>query len=382
MKFLHISDLHLGKSIDNFSLIDDQKYILNQIVDIVTQNDIQAILVAGDIYHRSIPPTSATKLLDDFLKTFSDLNIPLYIVSGNHDSVERLSFGSDIFKYKNIFITHPYDGTIQKEVICDEFGEINIYLMPFVNLVDIKSKYNFSSDSNVSTLNNAFKIILEDANVDTSKRNIFVGHQYVTATNQDREFFREYLGGTQNIDAHIFGNLFDYTALGHIHRPYWILKNKVRYCGSPLQYSTDECNNKNSVTILDFKSKGDITFKEVILNPIRKIRCIKGLFKDIIDTASNPQDYVEITLTDESYIENVISKLREVYPNVLHVYFDNSRTKTLTNFKSSADRVEEKSILELFSDFYNSIYEVKLEENPDYVEILNEVFNEFQKNIK
>lgn len=375
MKFLHISDLHLGRHINNFSLIENQKDILNQIVQIVKDNNIQAVLIAGDIYDRSLPSVDAIKLLNKFLESFLELNISLYIVSGNHDSVDRLSFGSEIFRNENIYISHPYDGTIQKETIYDEFGEINIYLMPFVNTINIKSVYKDLEDA--SSLTEAFEYVLSNANIDTSKRNIFVGHQYVINAPKDKEL-PEKLGGTPSIDANIFTRWFDYIALGHIHKSYWVIDGKVRYCGSPLQYSVDESNNQNSVTIIDFKSKGEVLFEKVKLNPKRRVRRLRGTFKDITENLIDTQDYLEVTLTDEDYIENVMARLRDKYPNVIQLAFENSRTKTFKTFKTSANDVENKSLLNLFSDFYNNIYEVKIEENPDYIQILEEVYQDLE----
>lgn len=375
LRFLHISDLHLGRHINNFSLIENQKDILNQIVQIVKDNDIQAVLIAGDIYDRSLPSVDAIKLLNKFLESFLELSISLYIVSGNHDSVDRLSFGSEIFRNQNIYISHPYDGVIQKETIYDEFGEINIYLMPFVNTINIKSVCKDLEDT--SSLTEAFEYVLSNANIDTSKRNIFVGHQYVINALKDKEL-PEKLGGTPSIDANIFTRWFDYTALGHIHKSYWVIDGKVRYCGSPLQYSVDESNNQNSVTIIDFKSKGEVLFEKVKLNPKRRVRRLKGTFKDITENPIDTQDYVEVTLTDEDYIENVMARLRDKYPNVIQLAFENSRTKTFKTFKTSASDVENKSLLNLFSDFYNNIYEVKIEENPNYIQILEEVYQDLE----
>lgn len=371
-----MSDLHLGRRLNGLPLIESQKDILAQIAQIVEDDGVGAILMAGDIYDRSLPSVEAVKLFDESLGTFSNLNVPLYIVSGNHDSVDRLSFGSEMFRHSNIYISRPYDGTVQKETIYDEFGEVNVYLLPFLSTVNVKAVHKDVED--VSNLTDAIEYVLHNANVDTTKRNILVGHQYVVSSAKDIERFGKRVGGSQYVYAKAFADRFDYTALGHIHRPMWVVEGKVRYCGSPLKYAIDECNNVNSVTIVDLKSKGDVSFKEVVLNPIRDVRRVKGNFKDIMSFKDNTQDYVEITLTDEDYIENAMLRLKAKYPNVLQLTFENSYTKTFKTFKTSAVDVESKSILNLFSEFYDSMYEVKLEENASYMEILKEVYEEFE----
>ena len=228
MKFLHISDLHFGKRLENISLIDDQLYIVQQILNIIKSKSIDAILVAGDIYDRSIPPIEAVTLFDYTLKQFFDLNIPIYMVSGNHDSVERLSFGSSILKNSNIYISNRYDGSIQKETLSDEFGEIDIYLMPYINTINVRA----SNSIEVDNLSDAFKFIVENSNIDVSKRNILVAHQFVMSTPSEVEYFEEYLGGTQNVEASIFANTFDYTALGHIHKPWIDDRSPMAYAGA------------------------------------------------------------------------------------------------------------------------------------------------------
>lgn len=368
MKLLHISDLHIGKRLDNISFIDDQLYILNQIFGIVKENSIDAILIAGDIYDKSIPSIEATKLLNDVLKMFSRLNVPIYIVGGNHDSIERLSFGSDFFKKSNIYISNTYNGTIQKETVSDEFGELDIYLMPYVSTMDIKSVHNVE----VKNLTEAFKLAIDFSNIDISRRNILVAHQFVASSKEDISTFKNFLGGTQSIDSSIFTDTFDYVALGHIHKPYWVVKNKIRYCGSPLKYSVDDCGNNNSVTIVDFKQKNNITFEIIPLKPLRNLRNLKGSIDDILSNAVDANDYVDITLTDEEYIINAMNKIRKVYPNTLRLSFENSRTQSIEVTNTSADSVEEKSMLELFSDFFNDVYNQNLYDNPNYLKIIND----------
>lgn len=373
MRFLHISDLHLGRRLENISLIDDQLYIMQQILEVVKSKNIDIILVAGDIYDRSIPPIEAITLFSDTLEKIFALKVPIYMISGNHDSVERLSFGSSILKKDNIYISNRYSGTIQKETLTDDFGKLNIYLMPYISTMNVRVSNNVEVDN----LTDAFKYIIENSNVDTTKRNIMVAHQFVMSTPEEVKSFENYLGGTQSVDASIFSEVFDYTALGHIHKPYWVVKNRVRYCGSPLKYSIDDVGKKY-LTVVDIKEKGNISFEEVPLVPKRDVRCIKGNLSDILENAINTDDYIAVTLTDEDYIVGAMDKVRKVYPNVVKLSFENSRTEYSDTSKTSANSVEDKSVLELFKDFYQDIYGKDLEENPSYLKILKDVLNSLQ----
>jgi exonuclease SbcD len=365
----------LGKRIENISLIDDQRYILNQIFDIVKDNDIQAVLISGDVYDKSIPSVEATQLLDDTLERFSNLEIPTYIIGGNHDGIERLSFANSMLKKSNIYIANAYHGTLQKETLHDEYGELDIYMMPYITPLNVRSNHN----AEVSTLEDAFKVVFENNPIDTTRRSILMAHQYVLKSKDNTHEFDDYLGGTENTGVSVFENRFDYIALGHIHKPYWVLKDKIRYCGSPLKYSLNECNNVNSVTIVDFKEKGNLSFEEVELQPLRNLRRLKGSLENILENAVDTNDYVEVTLTDEEYIINAMDKIRNVYPNVVKLSFDNTRTRSVEYVNGSATDVEDKSMLELFENFFEDVYSQNLQGNPNYMSIISETVKEVER---
>lgn len=375
LRLLHLSDLHIGRRLGSVSFLEDQVYILNQIFDLAKERSIDAILICGDVYDRSVPPVDAVNVLDSILNRFSTLGVPIYIVGGNHDSIERLSFGNSMLRHSNVYISSKYSGTLQKEVLTDGYGELDLYLMPYVTPAEVKAIHNVE----VKNLTEAFRVVLDSANVDTSRRCVLMAHQYVVANGNDAKEFDTELGGTQNIDYSVFSSTFDYTALGHIHKPYWVVKDKVRYCGSPIKYSVRECGNANSITIVDCKEKGNTTFEVVPLRPLRNLRRLKGTIQEVLSNPIDTEDYLDITLTDENYIINAMGRLREVYPNVLRLTFESSSSKTTTSNNSSktistsATNVNGKSTMELFSDFFRDIYGRELSDSPNYLEIIEEV---------
>lgn len=371
LRLLHLSDLHIGKRLDNISFLEDQVYILNQIFSLAKERSIDAILICGDVYDRSIPSVDAVNVLNDTLNKFSTLGVPIYIVGGNHDSIERLSFGNGMLRRSNVYISSKYNGTLQRETITDEYGELDLYLMPYVTPIEVKAIHNVE----VKNLTEAFKVVLDSANVDTSRRCVLMAHQYVVANSDDAKEFETELGGTQNIDYSVFANTFDYTALGHIHKPYWVVKDKVRYCGSPIKYAVRESSNSNSITIVDFKEKGNVTFEIVPLKPLRNLRKIKGTIEEVRRHAIDTDDYVDVTLTDEEHIINAMGKLREVYPHVLRLTYENAQTNglRLSTGNASASGVEDKTVAELFSDFLKDVYGRDLEDNPNDVQAVAEV---------
>jgi exonuclease SbcD len=351
--------------------LEDQVYILNQIFSLAKERSIDAILICGDVYDRSIPSVDAVNVLNDTLNKFSTLGVPIYIVGGNHDSIERLSFGNGMLRHSNVYISSKYNGTLQRETITDEYGELDLYLMPYVTPIEVKAIHNVE----VKNLTEAFKVVLDSANVDTSRRCVLMAHQYVVANSDDAKEFETELGGTQNIDYSVFANTFDYTALGHIHKPYWVVKDKVRYCGSPIKYAVRESSNRNSITIVDFKEKGNVTFEIVPLKPLRNLRKIKGTIEEVRRHAIDTDDYVDVTLTDEEHIINAMGKLREVYPHVLRLTYENAQTNglKLSTGNASASGVEDKTVAELFSDFLKDVYGRDLEDNPNDVQAVAEV---------
>ena len=375
MKFIHLSDLHLGKRLNEFSLIEDQKYILEQIIKIIDKTSPNGIIIAGDVYDKSVPSTEAVALFDNFLFDIAQKNIPLYIIGGNHDSQERLSFGGRLLKNNNIFISPLYNGKVEKKVLTDEFGTLNIYLLPFVKPSLVKKYF---PDKNIVSYTDALNTIIENINLDTTERNILVTHQFVTgATTCESEELS--VGGSDNVDASIFSN-FDYVALGHIHSPQNIKEN-IRYCGTPLKYSFSEAKHVKSVTLIEIKEKNNIILSTHQLQPLHDLREIKGSYEQITLKSNyqntNLLDYVAITLTNEDPIPDAVSKLRIIYPNLMKLTYDNSKTKLNQNFSGEIE-VENKSPIQLFGDFFKiqNNSEMTKEQKDFITKIIQEIWEE------
>ena len=351
MKLIHLSDLHFGKRFNEFSLIEDQKYIIERIYKIIDDEKPQGVIIAGDVYDRSVPSTEAVELFDEFLVKLCSMGLSVYIASGNHDSAERLSFGNRLLAASKVYLSSAYKGDIKPVVATDDYGEFNIYLLPFIKPALIRAVYD---DAEISSYTDAVKFAIEKMNVDYSRRNIIVAHQFVTgATTCESEIFA--VGGADNVDATVFEN-FDYTALGHIHGPQNIGSEKIRYCGTPLKYSFSEENHKKSVTVVELKEKGDLTVKTVPLTPYSDVVTLKGTYdelmcKDFYEGKSYPNDYVRIILTDEDEVPNALNNLRIVYPKIAEMRYDNTRSRS-NGVLDADEKIKNKSEFEIFSEFY------------------------------
>lgn len=350
MKFIHLSDLHIGKRVNEFSMIEDQKYILKVILNIIDDEKPDGVLIAGDVYDKSVPSAEAVQLLDDFLCRLAERKLPTYIISGNHDSAERLSFGGRLMDMSGIHLSPVYNGKVEPFTLTDEYGKVNIYMLPFVKPVNVR---RFFPDSEIESYTDAIKIAVDSMNVDEKERNIIVTHQFVTGASRS-ESEEISVGGSDNVDASVF-DAFDYVALGHIHGPQKIGRESVRYCGTPLKYSFSEANHKKSVTVVEMGEKGKIEIRTVPLVPKHDLREIKGKYEEILlkenYEGTNTEDYIHITLTDEEDIPDVMNRLRVIYPNIMKLDYDNKRTRS-NQAVGKAEGVEKKSPLELFSEFY------------------------------
>ncbi len=359
MKFIHLSDLHLGKRLLERSLIEDQEYILKKIMNIIRKEEPDGILIAGDIYDKSIPSAEAVELFDTFLSELAKEKQEVFIVSGNHDSAERIAFGSSIFRNSGIHISPIYNGRIQAV----RYKDVDIWLVPFLKPVNVK---RFYPDKEIGTYGDAFETIISDMDIDKSRINILVAHQYVTGAEKGGSEEMS-IGGIDNIDASLM-NDFDYVALGHIHKKQTIA-NKIRYCGTPLKYSFSEINNKNTVTVVEIE-KGSLKIREIDLEPKRELREIKGTFEEVMKeefrSGLNLEDYYHIILTDEQDIPDGASKLRAVYKNLLKLDYDNTRTRNQYRI-DLADLSEEKTTLELFDDFYEMVNGKKMTEEQSVI---------------
>ena len=326
MKLIHLSDLHIGKRVNEFSMIEDQKYILRVILNIIDDEKPDGVLIAGDIYDKSVPSAEAVQLLDDFLCRLAERKLPAYIISGNHDSAERLSFGGRLMDMSGIHLSPVYNGTVVPLSLCDEHGRVNIYMLPFLKPVNVK---RFFPDAEIESYTDAVRAAVDSMGIDESERNILVTHQFVTGASRS-ESEELSVGGSDNVDVSAFDG-FDYVALGHIHGPQKMSRETVRYCGTPLKYSFSEANHKKSVTVVELGKKGKIEIRTVPLVPKRDLREIKGKYEEIVLKESyegtNTDDYMHITLTDEEDIPDVMNRLRVIYPNIMKLDYDNKRTR-------------------------------------------------------
>ena len=351
MKIMHLSDLHLGKRVNEFSMLEDQIYILNEIINIIDEQKPKVIILAGDIYDKPIPPAEAVELFDDFLYKLSKRNLYVFIISGNHDSPERIAFGSRLFDRSGIYLSPVYKGKISPICIDDKYGKINFYMLPFIKPVNVR---RFFPDAEVYTYTDALSTVISDMHIDTAQKNILITHQFVTGSSRT-ESEDVSVGGSDNVDADIF-NDFDYVALGHIHRSQSCGSEYIRYCGTPLKYSFSESKDIKSITMLDIKEKGNIKLDFIPLTPLRDMVEIKGSYNELMlksfyENTSLTDDYVHITLTDEEDIPDVITKLRVVYKNIMKLDYDNQRTKKSSEINPIND-MDSKSPLELFDTFY------------------------------
>ena len=363
MKFLHISDLHIGKNdFYKISLMEDQKFILQEIIRIIKNGNFDGVLIAGDVYHQAVPPIEAVKLFDEFLFQLFELNTEIFIIGGNHDSQERLSFGSRLIDKSGIHIATKYDGNTSCFTLCDKFGEVNVYLLPFVNPTIVRAKF---PEKTIKTHNDAVKIAIQNMNIDTTKRNILIAHQFVTNSDVSESEDSFFVGGIDNVDVSVFDD-FDYIALGHLHKPQNCPKNssvsRIRYCGTPLKYSFSEADDEKSVTVVELNQKGNLEVSTVSLPCPHELHNLKGTFQEISSEIFYSRgnfdcrnDYFHITLTDECDIYEAMSLLRKIYPNLLKFDYDNTRTRKATekiNDIKDDTKIRQNSIFELFSDFY------------------------------
>lgn len=380
MKLMHLSDLHLGKLVLEQSMIDDQKYILNQIIDIVKKEQVDIVLIAGDVYDKSIPTIEAVNLFSDFLTRLYKLKVLVFVISGNHDSKDRLSFGNEMFVDNGIYIEGIFNGNLRCETINDKDGKLNIYMLPFIKPVEVK---RFYPDEIIDTYEDAIKCILKHSSINKFERNIIMVHQFVTSLGEDvirSDSESISLGGIDNIDVTLFKD-FDYVAMGHIHGPQKVGRETARYSGSPLKYSFREVNQKKSVCIIEFNSKEDINISKIPLIPIRDMRVIKGPFDKLISkeivNLENKNDYLDVVLTDDDYIINAIGKLRKFYPNILKLEYENKISSNEVSDNIDIDK-SNMSPIDLFSEFYKMQNGIELPEKKRKIieEVIKEVNDE------
>lgn len=350
MKLIHLSDLHIGKRVNEVSMIEDQEYILLQILQILDEENADALLIAGDVYDKSVPSAEAVTLFDDFLCRLAKRKKPVLIISGNHDSPERLAFGNRLMEQSGIHISPVYNGTVESITLNDAHGEVVFWLLPFIKPAHVK---RFYPDSGIESYTDAVRTAVEKMSIDPAKRNVLLTHQFVTgaSTCESEEIS---VGGSDNVDASVFQN-FDYVALGHIHGPQNIGSNRIRYCGTPLKYSFSEELHHKSVTVVNLGKKGELQIQLRPLIPKHDLRSIRGTFEQLSGRSfyegTHTDDYLHIILTDEEDVSEAIGKLRAIYPNLMKLSYDNTRTR-VNQIIDGPENVQRKSPLELFHELY------------------------------
>ena len=376
MKLFHLSDLHIGKRVNEFSMIEDQKYILTQILHETEQEKPDGILISGDVYDRTIPTAEAVQVFDAFLTRLSEQKVPVFIISGNHDSAERLAFGSSLMGKSGIYFSKVYDGTVEKIPMQDAYGTVWIYLLPFLRPSTVRHALSERAEE-VQSAADAVRIALEQTKIDDEERNVLLVHQFVTGAKRcDAEELQ--VGDVDQIPAELFASL-DYAALGHIHSPQKVGRETVRYCGAPLKYSFSEAGQEKSITVVELKEKGSVELRTIPLKPLHDLRKIRGTYLEVTAKSfyenSDCEDYLQVTLTDEEDVPDGMAKLRTIYPNLMRLEYDNKRTRSNTEVRA-AERVEEKSELELFQEFY------ELQNNQPMTEVQEQFVEELLRGMK
>lgn len=386
MRFLHLADLHIGKRVNGFSMLEDQMYILNEILKLVEEYQTDAVLIAGDVYDKALPSAQAVQVLDQFISKLVELGQQVFISCGNHDSAERLAFGGDVLKRAGVYVTPVFSKIPEPIVLRDKWGEIGFYMLPFLRPSMVRTvlerenvktghkeeEYQDGAElqeraeqqgradnqenaehQEIASYQDALSAVMSRMEPPKERRNVLLAHQFLTGALQDdsEEFM---VGGVENVDYELFTG-FDYVALGHIHRAQKVGKDYIRYSGTPLKYSFSEASHKKSATLVEIEEKGKISIQELPLKPLRELRKLKGSYDELVSrenyVGTNTEDYLHITLTDEEEILDVMNKLRFIYPNMMKLEYDNTRTRT-RQLIIPREKAVQKNPMDLFETFY------------------------------
>lgn len=349
MKLAHLSDLHLGKRVNGFSMLEDQRHILARIIELLEEEQPDGVLLAGDIYDKPVPPAEAVELFDDFLVALSRKGWSVFVISGNHDSPERIAFGGRLMAGDGVHVSPVYNGTVTPITLADERGPVDIWLLPFLKPAHVRRCW---PEEEIGSYTDALREVIGHMDIDSARRNVLVTHQFVTGAERC-ESEELSVGGSDNVDVSVF-EPFDYVALGHIHGPQSAGRTAVRYCGTPLKYSFSETRHVKSLTMVDLTET--VSVRTVPLTPLRDMRELRGTYEELThkafyDGTTYPADYLHITLTDEEDVPDAIGKLRVIYPYLMKLDYDNRRTRAAGEITAAED-VEEKSPMELFADLF------------------------------
>ena len=350
LRFAHLSDLHLGKRVCEFSMLEDQKYILEQILALLDAHPVDGVLLAGDLYDKPVPPAEAVRLLDWFLTQLAARDLPVFAISGNHDSADRVAFGAALLESSRVYVSPVFSGAPQPICLADEHGPVDVYLLPFLKPASVRHVW---PDEPIESYNDALACVLRHCTPDPGHRSLLVAHQFVAGA-AACESEEPSVGGLDCVDAALFDG-FDYVALGHLHSPQKVGRDTLRYCGTPLKYSFSEAHQHKSATFVELGPKGEVTLSTAPLTPKHDLRELRGSYMELTDRRSYAgtatDDYLHITLTDEQDVPDALARLRVIYPNLMRLDYDNLRTRTQADLDVPA-QTEQKTPLEHFAAFY------------------------------
>ena len=365
-KFLHLADLHIGKKLGDYPLLEDQKLVLQQAI--AAAKNCDGVLIAGDIYDKSNPSTEAMAVFDEFLTKLYEARKPVYLISGNHDAFGRISYFGKILENNQITMPTEFTGKLQAVNMPDD--EIQIYLLPFITPTRVRAIYK---DPKIESYQDAVEIVLKHSDISQDKINILVAHQFITGgTKSDEEFA---VGGLDNINASVF-DMFDYVALGHLHKPQQCNRETIRYAGSPLKYSLSEEHQKKSFTVIEIQDKNNIKINLIPVQLPHDIRTVKGSSDELFNT-SRTEDYISVILTDENPDPDARAILRDNFPNMIQFRIENSKIQ-VNQSVSVTESLEKKSPVDMLNMFYQSRHNSQnLTENQ--LQIVHEIFAELEE---
>ena len=355
MRFIHLADIHIGKRVNGFPMLEDQRYILEQILERTKESAADAVIIAGDIYDKPVPSAEAVDLFDDFLVGLTKLGVMVFLISGNHDSAERISYAGRLLRESQVYISPRFDGTIHPISVSDDYGIVNVYLIPYIHPSLVRNAW---PEEKIGSYDDAMRVLLEKSGADPNARNLAVVHQFVTAGGQSPEETdseEKHVGGLDKVDASAF-DAFDYVALGHLHGPQRIGRDTIRYAGSPLKYSFSEEKQNKSITLAELKENGKVTYDLLPLEAKRDLRTVRGTFEEVTSPEFTARrkgdDYYRVILTDENDVPNALSRLRRrFYENLMILEYDNARTSSDVRIEAEEGE-EEKEPIEVLGDLY------------------------------
>ena len=376
MKIFHLSDLHLGKRINGYSMLEDQKFILDTVLTHVRREKPDVVVIAGDVYDKATPSEEAVSLLDEFLCGLVKSSPQIFLIYGNHDSGGRLAFANRLIKQSGVHISPVFNGELSPVVLSDDFGQIAFYMLPFIKPSDARNVYK---EAKIDTYTDAVHEAIGHANLDATRRNVLIAHQFVTGAERS-ESEDVVVGGLDNVDATAFEG-FDYVALGHLHRPQAVPGNEnIRYCGTPLKYSLSEKDDKKGILVVEMKAKGTIEYSVIPLTPLHDMREIKGTYDELALKENyegrKTDDYIHIVLTDENDVPDAIGRLRVIYPNILTLSYQNTRTSRTSRIEV-LESVEQMSDMEILAKLYEMQNNQKMQ--PEQQQYSEDVFKAIQE---